>query len=175
MLIIPVRVLDSSILSFYILTCLEDDFLFSTCHRKMLSDLPLLYIENQHLFLQNNCAIFIPGTWLQEQINKVIFHLKFILSLTLMLIFVLSWALRKRSDGSQMYPLCLGNSRQHIPICAKIISFLIKVLGKDSFRCCKTHISWYSPSCCSVCGFCSQCFSGVHPAGRWLSQNFYLS
>ena len=38
---------------------------------------------------------------------------------------------RKKSDGSWISSLLLGNNRQNMPVCAKMISFW--VLGKESF------------------------------------------
>ena len=52
------------------------------------SDLTLLCIDNQHLFLQHHAAIFIPCL-VTRQFVGVIFQLSFVLSLTPMLIFVL--------------------------------------------------------------------------------------
>ena len=54
------------------------------------SALTLLCIDNQHFFLQCNAAILLWHLMLR-QIDKVIFHLKFILICTLILIFSLSF------------------------------------------------------------------------------------
>ena len=51
-------------------------------------DLTLLCVDNQHLFLQRNAAILFPCL-VARQIIWVIFPLRFILSLTPMLIFAL--------------------------------------------------------------------------------------
>ena len=68
-------------------------------------------------------------------INWVIFHLKFILNLTLMLIFALYfnwgiptlyWAFQEEVTWSSVYALFLGNNRQHMPTCAKIISSWVR-------------------------------------------------
>ena len=55
---------------------------------KQCSDLTLLCVDNQHLFLQHHAAIFVPLSG-ARQIVQVIFPLRFILSLTPMLIFAL--------------------------------------------------------------------------------------
>ena len=55
---------------------------------KHCSDLHLLCIDNQHLFLQHHPAISFPYL-VARQINQVIFLLRFTLSLILMLIFAL--------------------------------------------------------------------------------------
>ena len=54
---------------------------------KYFSDL-MLYIDNQHLFLQHHAAIFIPASGAM-QINKIIFHLIIIFNINLLLIFAL--------------------------------------------------------------------------------------
>ena len=51
------------------------------------SDLTLLHIDNQHLFLQNHTAFFFPHLVVRHQLD--IFHLKFILNLIPVLIFAL--------------------------------------------------------------------------------------
>ena len=71
-----------------------------------------------------------------RQIVWAIFPLRFILSVTPILIVVLFFYLkaylrctepsRKKSDGSHMTSLVLGNNRQHRPICAKTISSWIR-------------------------------------------------
>ena len=55
---------------------------------KHCSDLTLLCVDNQHLFLQHHAAILFPCL-VARQIVWVIFPLRFVLSLTLMLIFAL--------------------------------------------------------------------------------------
>ena len=79
-----------------------------------------------------------------RQIDWIFFHLKFILNLTLMLVFALSFTLRlttepfrKRLDEPAMYSLFGGNNRQYVPICTKMIySWVRKVLGIE-----KAHMS----------------------------------
>ena len=71
-----------------------------------------------------------------RQIIQVIFPLRFVLSLTPVLIFVLFfiWRLiadvlnpfRKKPDGSRVTSLFLGNNRQHRPVCAKTISSWVR-------------------------------------------------
>ena len=41
--------------------CLEDCYPFGTCSGTCCSDLPLLCIDSQHLFLQHHAAIFVPA------------------------------------------------------------------------------------------------------------------
>ena len=103
------------------------------------SDLTLLCIDNQHLFLQHNAAIFIPlsgGTTdhlghLPPQI-----HIESHSNVNLCPVFYLKAYLRHtesfrmKPDGSRVTSLFLGNSRQHQPVCAKTISSWVrKVLG----------------------------------------------
>ena len=108
---------------------------------KHCSDLTLLCIDNQHLFLQHNTAIFIPMSGgkthhpghLPPQVHNEshsnsnlcpVFYLKAYLKHT--------ESFRMKPDGSCVTSLFLGNNRQHWPVCAKIISFL----GKESSLCC---------------------------------------
>ena len=102
---------------------------------KHCSDLTLLCIDNQHLFLQCHAAIFIPLSGGKTDCPG---HLppRFVLSLTPMLIFGLFFYLkaylrctgpfRKKSDGSYVTPSFLGNNRQHKPVCAKTISSWVR-------------------------------------------------
>ena len=106
---------------------------------KHCSDLTLLCIDNQHLFLQCNAAIFVPLSGgktdhlghLPPQ-NHIethsivtlcpVFHLKAYLRCT--------ESFRKKPDGSRVTSPFLGNNRQHQPVCAKTISSWVrKVLG----------------------------------------------
>ena len=78
---------------------------------------------------------------------------------------------RKRLDGFQQTSRFLVNNRQHMPVCAKIISSWVrKVLSMA-----QTHISKHSPGCCGFCSFGGWSFLSVHPAGRWLGQILYSS
>ena len=71
-----------------------------------------------------------------RQIVWVIFPLRFILSLTPMLIFALFFyfkaylrcteSFRMKPDGSHVTSLYLGNSRQYWPVCAKTISSWVR-------------------------------------------------
>ena len=106
---------------------------------KHCSDLTLLCVDNQHLFLQHHAAIFIPLSGgktdhpghLPPQIRIKshsnvnlcpVFYLKAYLRCT--------ESFRKKSDGSRVTSLFLGNNRQHQPVCAKTISSWVwKVLG----------------------------------------------
>ena len=106
---------------------------------KHCSDLTLLCVDNEHLFLQCHAAIFVPLSGgktdhlghLSPQIciesySRVnlcpVFYLKAYLRHT--------ESFRKKSDGSQVTSLFLGNNRQHWPVCAKTISSWVwKVLS----------------------------------------------
>ena len=106
---------------------------------KHCSDLTLLCVDNQHLFLQHNAAIFVPLSGgktdcpghLPPQIRIEshsnvnlcpVFYLKAYLRHT--------ESFRKKPDGSQVTSLFLGHNRQHWPVCAKTISSWVwKVLG----------------------------------------------
>ena len=99
------------------------------------SDLILLCIDNQHLFLQCNAAFFIPMSgsktdhpgYLIPQVciechSNVnlcpVFYLKAYLRCT--------ESFRMKPDGSHMTSLFLGNNRQHWPVCAKTISSWVR-------------------------------------------------
>ena len=106
---------------------------------KRCSDLTLLCVDNQHLFLQHNAAIFVPLSsgktdrpdHLPPQIHIEshsivnlcpVFYLKAYLRRT--------ESFRKKPDGSRVTSLFLGNNRQHRPVCAKTLSSWVrKVLG----------------------------------------------
>ena len=103
---------------------------------KCCSDLTLLCINNQHLFLQHNAAIFIPMSGgktdhlghLPPQIHieshsnvnfcPVFFYFKAYLRHT--------ESFRSKPDGSHVTSLFLGNNRQHQPVCAKTISSWVR-------------------------------------------------
>ena len=103
------------------------------------SDLTLLCVDNQHLFLQCNAAIFVPLSsgktdhpgHLPPQIC-IEFHYNVNLCHILYLKAYLrhTESFRKKPDGSLVTSLFLGNNRQHRPVCAKTISSWVrKVLG----------------------------------------------
>ena len=101
---------------------------------KCCSDLTLLCIDNQDLFFSIMLLFSFPCL-VARQIVQVIFLLKFILSLAPMLIFVmlfnwrLIWDILNHLGWSQMdhvWPLFLGNHRQHRPVCAKTISSWVR-------------------------------------------------
>ena len=134
------------------------------------SDLTLLCVDNQHLFLQHHAAIFVPLSGgktdhpghLPPQI-----HIESHSNVNLFPVFYLKAYLRctesfrKKSDGSHVTSLFLGNNRQHWPVCAKTISSWVrKVLGVA-----RTHVSRLSLGGCCFCSLGSQCLSGDHPAG----------
>ena len=145
--------------------------LFTLVTAKHCSDLTLLCVDNQHLFLQHNAAIFVPlpggktdcpGHLLPQirieshsNVNLCpVFYLKAYLRRT--------ESFRKKPDGSRVTSLFLGNNRQHRPVCAKtIFSWVRKVLGVA-----KAHMSlgslWGGGCFCSLS---SWCLSGDHPAG----------
>ena len=102
---------------------------------KCCSDLTLLCIDNQHLFLQCNAAIFVPmsggktdclghlpsqiGIESHSNVNLCpVFYLKAYLRHT--------ESFRMKPDGSHVTSLFLGNNRQHRPVCAKTISSRIR-------------------------------------------------
>ena len=139
---------------------------------KHCSDLTILCVDNQHLFLQHHAAIFIPLSGgkvdhlghLPPQIRIEshsgvnlcpVFYLKAYLKCT--------ESFRKKSDGSQVTYLVLSNNSQHQPVCAKTISSWVwKVLSVA-----KAHMSpgslW---GCCCFCSLGGWCLSGDHSAGR---------
>ena len=138
------------------------------------SDLTLLCIDNQHLFLQHHAAIFIPISggktdWpghlppqiLIESLSSVnlfpIFGLKAYLRFT--------EPFRQKPDGSCLTSLFFwGNNRQHRPVGAKtILSWVRKVLCVD-----KAHVSGFSLWGYSFCSLGRWSLPGVCPAGRWL-------
>ena len=106
---------------------------------KRCSDLTLLCVDNQHLFVQRNAAIFVPLSGgktdclghLPPQIHIEshsnvnlcpVFYLKAYLRCT--------ESFRKKPDGPQVTSFFLGNNRQHRHVCAKTISSWVrKVLG----------------------------------------------
>ena len=102
---------------------------------KHCSDLTLFYIDNQHLFLWCNAAIFIPMSGGKtdclshippqadiESHSNVNFCPVFYLKAYLRCI----ESLRIKPDGSHLTSLFLGNNRQHQPICAKTISSWVR-------------------------------------------------
>ena len=105
------------------------------------SDLPLLCIDN----LQHHAAKFAPA--FGGKMDQVVrFHLRFVLNhnplLNVCPVFHLKGYLRKtepfrkESDGSQVFSLFLGNNRQHMPVCAKMISSSVrKVSGLPGYIC----------------------------------------
>ena len=140
---------------------------------KHCSDLTLLCVDNQHLFLQCNAAIVIP---MSGGKTDHVGHLhpqvciEFHSSVNLCPVFYLkayfrhTESFRMKPDGSHVTSLFLGNNRQHQPVCANTISSWVrKVLCVA-----KAHMS---PGSLSLGGCCfwslsSWCFPGDHPAGR---------
>ena len=139
---------------------------------KHCSDLTLLCVDNQTLFLQCNAAILVPLSGgntdclghlppqirieSQSNVNLCpVFYLKAYLRCT--------ESFRKKSDGSRVTSLFLGNNRQHGPVCAKTISSWVrKVLGVA-----KAHMSLGSLWGIAASAALAAGVSLVdHPAGR---------
>ena len=106
---------------------------------KRCSDLTLLCVDNQHLFLQHHSAIFVPlyggKTDCLGHLPPQI-HIESHSNVNLCPVFYLKAYLRctesfrKKSDGSRVTSLFWGNNRQHQPVCAKTISSWVqKVLS----------------------------------------------
>ena len=104
---------------------------------KHCSILTLLCINNQHLFLQHHAAIFVPASgskmgWLGHLLPDIyteshfnvnlcpVFYVKPYLCCTV--------PFRKKSDGSLVSCLFLGNNSQYMPVCAKMISSWFKTV-----------------------------------------------
>ena len=106
---------------------------------KHCSDLTLLCVDNQHLFLQHNAASFVPlSGGKTEHPGHLLpqIHIESHSNVSLCPVFYLKAYLictesfRKKPDGSRVTSLFLGNNRQHWPVCAKTISsWLRKVLS----------------------------------------------
>ena len=138
---------------------------------KHCSDLTLLCVDNQHLFLQHHAAIFVSLSGgktdclghLPPQI-----HIEFHSIFNLCPVFYLKAYLRctesfrKKSDRSCVTSLFWGNNRQHRPVCAKTIS---SWFGKFSVLLRHICLRALSRGCC-FCSLGSWCLSGHHPAGR---------
>ena len=96
---------------------------------KHCSDLTLLCIDNQPLFLQQNAAIFIPmfGGHLAPHIC-IESHPNVNLCPVFYLLAYLrhTESFRTKPDGSHVTSLFLGNSRQHRPVCTKTISSWVR-------------------------------------------------
>ena len=141
---------------------------------KHCSDLTLLCVDNQHLFLQRNAAIFVPLSGgktdrpghLPPQIC-----IESHSSVNLCPVFYLKAYLRhtesfwKKPDGSRVTSLFLGNNRQHRPVCAKTISSWVrKVLGVA-----KAHMSlgslWGVAACAALAAGVS--LVTILQAGDW--------
>ena len=70
-----------------------------------------------------------------------------------------------------MFSLFLDESRQHMPVCDKIISSFVRKKLSSA----KAYMSLGILRCCDISSFCGWCFPGVSPAGRRLGKNFYSS
>ena len=102
---------------------------------KCCSDLTLLCVDNQHLFLLHHAAILIPLSGGKTDCPG---HLPPQICIDLCPVFYLKAYLRctesfrKKSDGSRVTSLFLSNNRLHWPVCANK-PFL---LGTESSQCC---------------------------------------
>ena len=147
MLVISFGKLGTCIFSYYLKLAWKTATLLALVTAKRCSDLTLLCVDNQHLFLQRNAAIFVPLSGgktdplghLPPQI-----HIESHSNVNLCPVFYLKAYLRhtesfrKKPDGSRVTSsFFLGNNRQHQPVCAKTISSWVrKVLGVA-----KAHLS----------------------------------
>ena len=101
----------------------------------LVTDLTLLCVDNQHLFLQCNAAIFIPvlgGKTDRPGHLPPQVHIESHSSVNLCPFFYLKASLRHTEsfrtnpDGSCVTSLFLGNNRQLWPVCAKTISSWVR-------------------------------------------------
>ena len=99
------------------------------------SDLALLCVDGQHLFLQHNAAIFIPmsdGKTDCPGHPSPQIHIDSHTSVGLCPAFYLKAYLRctesfgMKLNGSHVTSFFLGNNRQHRPVCAKAISSWVR-------------------------------------------------
>ena len=126
------------------------------------------FLEAHHLHKASDHLGHLPSRICIESHSNVnlcpIFYLKGYL--------ICTESFRTKPDGSHVTSLVLGNNRQHWPVFAKTISSWVrKVLCVA-----KAHISVGSLlGGCYFCSLSNWCFSGDHPAGRWLDQSFYTS
>ena len=129
---------------------------------KHYSNLTLLCVDNQHLFLQCNAAIFVPLSGgktdhlgpLPPQI-RIESHSNVNLCPDFYLKAYLRCpeSFRKKPDGSQVTSLFLGNNRQHRPVCAKTISsWLRKVLGIAKAHMSLGSLQWVAASTALAAG-----------------------
>ena len=102
---------------------------------KCCSDLTLLCIDNKHLFLQHNAAIFIPMSGGKTDCPGHLLpqvHIESHSNVNLCPVLYLKAYLRHtesfkmKPDGSNVTSLFLGNNRQHQPVCAKTISSWVR-------------------------------------------------
>ena len=108
--------------------------------------------------------------------------LQFVLNHILMLIFVLlvwfkaylicTGSFRKKPDGLLVSSVITGNNKQHMPVCAKMISSWVREVLNIAKAC---YVSGHFSACCGICNTGCQCFPGVHPGGWRLGQAFYSS
>ena len=139
---------------------------------KHCSDLTLLCVDNKHLFLQHNDAIFIPMSGgktdcLGDLPLQV--HIESDSSVNHCPVFYLKAYLRHaesfmmKPDGSHVTSLFLGINRQHHPVCAKTISSWVRKVLCVAKALMSLGSLWGG---CCFCSLSNWCFPGVHPAGR---------
>ena len=92
-------------------------------------------IDNHHLFLHYHAAVYFPASvgkmdWLGDLPPQICSDSHFIANLCpafyLKAYLQHTELLRRNSDKSWVSSLCLGNSRQQMPVCAKIIPSLVR-------------------------------------------------
>ena len=132
---------------------------------KYCSDLTLLHIDNQHLFLQHYDIFALECGVKMDQPD----HLPYQIcieshsnrSLYLVFLKVCLWhtePFRKRLDALFMLFLFPGNNRQHMSVCAKIISSWVSKVLRLLRHVCSRYSLW--------CHCIWSLAGGVHAAGR---------
>ena len=145
---------------------------------KHFSNLILLGLDNQHLFLQHHAASFVPTcNSKMDQFGHLLpqIHSYSHFNVNLCHVFYLKtyvchpdpfW---KKLDGCHVSSLFPGNNRQHMPVCVKMIcTWVRKVLciakmsiPLDAVWGTAASVVWWVVFPC------------VHPAGMWLRQSFF--
>ena len=139
---------------------------------KHCSNLTLLCIDKQDLFLQHNGAIFIPVSGGKKDCLGHLppqIHIESNSSVNFYPVFYLKAYLRHtesfrmKPDGSCVTSLFLGNNRQHWPVCAKTISSWVRKVLCVAKAPMSLGSLW--GGCCFF-SLSSWCIPGDHPAGR---------
>ena len=136
------------------------------------SDLTLLCVDNQHLFLRCNAVIFIPMSGGKaDQLGHLPPQVPFEShsSVNLCPVFYVKAYLKctesfsMKPDGSHVTSIFFGNNRQHQPVCAKTIFAWVRKVHCVA----RAHMSLGSvwEGCC-LCSLSNWCFPGDHPADR---------